>query len=115
MATSEDKPWRWPFVLGDKVTCRGNWGPLVTDLRAHSQDHPGAVYEVCATTEDGRWIALRDSDGRVYGAGRVVASYGHTYFRIAGECGDHVPTFRGGTNGSWLCARCDAPLAGREG
>lgn len=46
-----DKPWRWPFVVGDKVTCRGNWGPLVTDLRVHSDRNPGAVY--------GSWLCAR--------------------------------------------------------
>lgn len=108
--TQTEETWRWPFVLGDKVTCRGNWGPLCTDLRVHSQENPGAVYEVCETKGDGRWIALRDQDGHVY-AGEPWNGYGHTYFRIASECGEHVPTYRSKAGG-WLCARCDEPLPG---
>ena len=96
--------WRWPFQLGDKVTCRGNWGPLVTDLRIHSQQNPGAVYEVCAAWAGGRWISLKDEQGRVYGA--EPGGYGHTYFRVAGDCGGHVPGHR---DGGWLCLRCDDP------
>lgn len=100
------RAWRWPFIVEDKVTCRGNWGPLCGDLRIHADRHPGAVYEVVEERGDGRWIALRDSDGHLH------SGYGHTYFRIAGDCGEHVPTFRGGEHGSWICARCDEPLPG---
>ena len=92
------------FAPGEKVTCRGNWGPLVGALRVYDGNHPGAVYTVHATQNGA--MSVRDRDGRVYGQESYGPAYGWMYFRIAGECGDHFPAFR---DHSYYCARCDEP------
>lgn len=100
----------WPFTPGDKVQTRGNWGPLVDPLRTHSQKNPGAVYTVHDVADEGRWLSVRDEQGHVY-EGMVGPAYGPTYFRIAGECGEHCRGFR---DGAWLCLRCDMPMDTEE-
>ena len=97
--------WKWPFAVGDKVTARGNWGPLCCDLRIHSNANPGAVYTVHDSSA-GRWIALRD-EACGYGE-HPCAMFGHSYFRNAGECGEHAPHW---TDDGWRCARCDSETA----
>jgi hypothetical protein len=95
-----------PFAVGDRVTCRGNWGPLVDLLRIHSDRHPGYVYTIHEVKLGGSYYALRDDDGNVYFGG--VGGIGPCYFRIAGECGDHFPQYREGAyHGVYACARCD--------
>ena len=97
-------PWRWPFEVGDHVTARGNWGPLVTDLLVHSENNPGAVYTILEVHGEGRWLlVLRAEDGRLFRGG-----YGHTYFRIAGKCGNHWRSYS--SELGWHCARCDMPM-----
>ena len=92
----------WPFTAGDCVTARGNWGVLCCGLRVHADQNPGAVYTITEVVDGGRWLSLRDADGKVYGPG-----YGTTYFRLAGECGNHWPQYREGDYpGTYECGRC---------
>lgn len=104
----------WPFAVGDKVLARGNWGPLCCDLRIYTDDHPYIPLTVHETCGDGRWLSLRNTDGRVYD-GPSGPSYGPTYFRITGECGDHFPGYKnpgwpGRKVGAYYCLRCDVPM-----
>ncbi len=104
----------WPFAPGDQVRTRGNWGPLCCDLRIYADQHPDAVLTVHEVSAGGRWLSLRDEDGHVY-AGPAGPVYGPTYFRIAGECGDHFPGYctpgwPASQEGAYFCLRCDEPM-----
>jgi hypothetical protein len=110
----------WQFAVGERVRCNGDWGVLICDLSIRYEDEPDAVYVIHEVAGDGRWVSLRDeSTGKIYG--ECLRSYGGRpgigpgYFRIAGECGIHRPTYDSGSLFSdrqpgFYCARCDAPL-----
>lgn len=102
----------WPFAVGDRVQCRGNWGPLCCDLRIHWGRHPDAVYVVHAVAAGGRWLSVRDEEtGQVYEHGETLGpSIGGSYFRVAGDCGEHYPGWST-DEGAWICSRCDRPAA----
>ena len=104
----------WPFAVGDQVRVRGDWGPLVCDLRIYTEKHPDAVLRVHEVAGGGRWLSLRDEDGHVY-RGPAGPQYGPSYFRIAEECGGHFPGYRnpgwpGRQEGAYYCLRCDVPM-----
>jgi hypothetical protein len=104
----------FPFAVGDRVTCRDNWGPLCSALRVRAEKNPGEQFTV-HEVRGGRWMSLRADDGRLYCHDSVFgASIGPTYFRIAGPCGTHYPAYSS-ARGGWVCARCDEPTGPREG
>lgn len=111
----------WPFAVGDRVRCNGDWGVLICDLSIRYKDEPDAVYVVHAVADGGRWLTLRDEEtGKLYG--ECLKSYGGSpgiggcYFRLAGECVLHHPTYRHGDERGegFYCARCDAPCPEAE-
>ena len=103
--TTTAETWRWPFAVGDTVIATGDWGSFVDELTVYSHAHPDAVYTVTAVAAEGRWLQLRDDQGTTYPPDR--AGFGFGYFRVAGDCGEHV---RGCRDGCYRCMRCDLPM-----
>ena len=103
----------WPFAVGDQVRARGDWGSFVDLLQIYTDRSPDAVLTVHEVGSGGQWLSLRDEMGRVYDGANSRPCYGPSYFRIAGECGDHFPGYRNlewrtkPTGGEYACLRCD--------
>lgn len=100
MAADTSTERQWPFVAGERVATRDNWGRAVIPPLASGE------YTVDSTTGGGRWLILRGADGRT--VGKAPGGIGHGYFRIVGECGEHFPTYT--SEQGWHCARCDEPV-----
>jgi hypothetical protein len=100
-----------PFAVGEQVRAHGKWGIVCDDLRRFTDANPDAVLTITEITGD-RWLSLLSENGRIYGH-PDGSGYGASYFRTAGECGEHFPAYgnseQPGSRG-YFCQRCGEPM-----
>lgn len=115
------------FERGEVVRFVPDEPTSVSQLKIHDEKYGGTCeYVVVEVAPRGNWYAVaclthptRDG-GSLRRFPRAGTGFGGSYFRIAGACRGHRPTYRHNPDDAfgerdptwigWFCARCDAVL-----